>query len=78
VNPEAIIFSLINIKTRIIWKLCHALEYNFFADIIGFLPENIQNINTTTHQKITISQQQEIEDFKKEIAIYKEILSKRL
>ena len=66
------------LQTRIIWKLSHALQYNLFADIISFLPENIQNSNTITSQKIILAQQQEINDLKKEIAIYKEILSKKL
>jgi hypothetical protein len=67
-----------SLQTKIIWKLCHALQYNLFADIISFLPEHIQNKNTTTTQKIILAQQEEIEDLKKEIAIYKEILSKRV
>jgi transcriptional regulator with XRE-family HTH domain len=71
-------FEQNSLQTRIIWKLCHALDYNFFADIISFLPENLQNTNATTAQKIAILQQQEINDLKKEIAIYKEILSKKV
>jgi transcriptional regulator with XRE-family HTH domain len=71
-------FEQKSLQTRIIWKLCHALNYNFFADIISFLPENLQNTNATTTQKIAVSQQQEIDDLKKEIAIYKEILSKKI
>jgi predicted XRE-type DNA-binding protein len=67
-----------SLQTKIIWKLCHALQYNLFADIISHLPENIQNTNTTNTQKIINAQQEEINDLKKEIAIYKEILSKRI
>jgi predicted XRE-type DNA-binding protein len=67
-----------SLQTKIIWKLCHALQYNLFADIINFLPDNIQKTNTITSQNIILAQQEEIKDLKKEIAIYKEILSKSL
>lgn len=67
-----------SLQTKIIWKLSHALQYNLFADIISFLPENIQNSNTINSQKIIFAQQEEIKDLKKEIAIYREILNKKL
>ncbi len=86
-------FNQKSLQTRIIWKLSLALEYNIFADIMGFLPENIQKENASTiqNQKVSqqqeimlsqqqeiLSQKQEIADLKKEIAIYKEILTQKL
>ena len=66
------------LQTRTIYKLSQAINYNLFADLISMLPENIQNTNTTPFQDTIIAKQQEITDLKKEIAIYKEILTKRV
>ncbi|TBX70392.1 XRE family transcriptional regulator [Flavobacterium silvisoli] len=63
------------LQTRIIWKLSQALNYNLFTDIIQLLPEELQNTNKTSFQQTIQTQQQEINDLKKEISIYKEILS---
>ena len=65
------------LQTRIIWKLSQAIDYNLFTDIIKLLPEELQNSNKTSFQETIRSQQKEIEDLKKEIAIYKEILIKK-
>lgn len=66
------------LQTRTIWKLSHAIGYNLFTDLILLLPEELQNSNKTIFQQTIDNQQKEIEDLKKEIAIYKEILSKRI
>lgn len=66
------------LQTRTIWKLTQALNYNLFTDLIQLLPEELQNTNKTSFQQTIQAQQQEITDLKKEIAIYKEILNKKL
>jgi hypothetical protein len=66
------------LQTRILWKLSHVIGYNFFTDIIQLLPEELQQTNKTSFQKQIQEQQQEIEALRKEIAIYKEILNKRI
>ena len=65
------------LQTRILWKLSHAIGYNLFTDLIRLLPEELQNSNKTSFQETILTQQKEIEDLKKEIAIYKEILIKK-
>ena len=66
------------LQTKTIFKLSQAINYNLFADLIAFLPEDIQNSNTTPFQKTIEAQAQEINDLKKEIAIYKDILKSRI
>ena len=66
------------LQTKTIFKLSQAINYNLFADLIAFLPEEIQKTNTTPFQKTIEDQQTQITDLKKEIAIYKEILTKRV
>ena len=66
------------LQTKTIFKLSQAINYNLFADLITFLPEDIQNSNATPFQKTIEAQQQEITDLKKEITIYKEILKSRV
>ena len=65
------------LQTRILWKLSHAISYNLFTDLIRLLPEELQNSNKTSFQETILTQQKEIEDLKKEIAIYKEILIRK-
>ena len=65
------------IQTKTIWKLSHAIGYNLFTDLIRLLPEELQNSNKTSFQETILTQQQEIADLKKEIAIYKEILIRK-
>jgi hypothetical protein len=69
-------FGQQTLQTKIIWKLSLALQYNLFADIMGFLPENCQKANASAAQKTNEILQEENNDLKKEIAIYKEIISK--
>ena len=64
------------LQTKTIWKLSQALGYNIFTDLIVLLPEEIQNSNKTSFQQTIDDKQNEIEDLKKEIAIYKDILKK--
>jgi transcriptional regulator with XRE-family HTH domain len=68
-------FAQETLQTKTLWKLSQALNYNLFTDLIQLLPEEIQNTNKTGFQQTIQTQQQEITDLKKEIAIYKEILS---
>jgi len=66
------------LQTRTIWKLSQALQYNLFTDLSNMLPQELQETNRTSFQDTILAQQQEIADLKKEIAIYKEILSKKV
>ena len=65
------------LQTKTIWKLSHAIGYNLFTDLIRLLPEELQNSNKTSFQITIDNQQKEIEDLKKEITIYKEILIRK-
>lgn len=68
-----------SLQSRIIHKLCLALEYNFFDDFTNTLPENLQKTNDDSQSKQEIEALKKvIEDQQKEISIYKELLSKRL
>ena len=66
------------LQTRTIWKLSHAINHNLFTDLTKLLPIALQNTNKTAFHDIIDTQQQEINDLKKEIAIYKEIIKNRL
>lgn len=66
------------LQTKTIWKLSHAINNNLFTDLTKLLPTALQNTNKTAFHDIIDAQQQEIIDLKKEIAIYKEILTKRV
>ncbi|MDI9310538.1 MAG: hypothetical protein QM535_10000 [Limnohabitans sp.] len=68
-----------SLQSRIIHKLCLALDYNFFEDYTNILPENIQNSNDDSRRNKEIEELKNIiEDQKKEINIYKELISKKL
>ena len=71
-------FNQETLQTRTLWKLSHAINYNLFTDLIQLLPEELQQTNRTSFQQQIQEQQQEIEALKKEIIIYKEILTKRI
>lgn len=71
-------FSQTTLQTKTIWKLSHAVDDNLFTDLIKLLPVELQKTNKTAFQDIIDLQQQEIIDLKKEVAIYKEILTKRI
>ena len=66
------------LQTRTIWKLSHAIGYNLFTDLTLLLPEELQKANFTAFQETIAAQQQEIEALKREINIYKEIITKRI
>jgi transcriptional regulator with XRE-family HTH domain len=65
------------LQTRTIWKLSQAIGYNLFTDLIQLLPEELQNTNKSSFQQTIQTQQEQITDLKKEINIYKDILTKR-
>jgi transcriptional regulator with XRE-family HTH domain len=72
-------FNNESLQSRIIQKLCLALDYNFFEEFTNALPEHIQNTNTESKRAQEIEALKKIiEDQKKEIAIYKELISKKL
>lgn len=71
-------FEQQTLQTRIIWKISQAIGYNLFTDLIQLMPEELQNSNKTSFQQTILDKQQEIDDLKKELAIYKEILTKRI
>lgn len=66
-----------SLQIRILWQLGIALEYNFMADVMDFLPENVLNATESSFQKSITTQASEIIDLKKEIEIYKGILVAR-
>lgn len=66
------------LQTKTIFKLSQVLGYNLFTDLIVMLPQEIQNSNKTIFQQTIDDKQKEIEDLKKEIAIYKDILKSRI
>jgi len=67
-----------SLQIRILWQLGLALEYNFLADVMDFLPENVLNATESSFQKSITTQATEIIDLKKEIEIYKGILAARI
>lgn len=67
-----------SLQIRILWQLGVALEYNFLADVMDFLPENVLNSAKSSFQKSISAQASEIVDLKKEIEIYKGILVARI
>ena len=71
-------FDQQTLQTRTIWRLSQVLGYNLFTDLIVQLPEELQNSNKTSFQQTIDDKQKEIEDLKKEIAIYKDILKSRI
>ena len=69
-------FNQETLQTRTIWKLSQVLGYNLFTDLIVKLPVEIQDSNKTSFQQTINDKQNEIENLKKEIAIYKDILKR--
>lgn len=68
-----------SLQSRIIYKLSIALEHNFFDDFTNALPENIQNTNKNSLRNQEIEELKKIiEEQKKEISIYKELISRKL
>lgn len=81
VSPSTLMgyFDNASLQSRIIQKLCIALEHNFFEDFINTLPEHIQYSNEGSKRKQEIDELKRIvEEQKKEINIYKELLSRKL
>lgn len=81
VSPSTLMgyFDNPSLQSRIIQKLCVALEYNFFEDLINVLPEHIQYSNEGSKRKQEIDElKRMVEEQKKEIGIYKELLSRKL
>lgn len=69
--------SKASVQFGILWKISIAIEYNFFADLMPYLPSSTLNNNDSEFQKKIKEQDHEIADFKKEIEIYKGILSRK-
>lgn len=67
-----------SLQIRILWQLGLALEHNFLAELMDFLPENVLNASESSLQKSITTQASEIIDLKKEIEIYKGILAARI
>lgn len=68
--------SQTSVQLGILWKIGIAIEYNFFADLMGHLPTHIMNNNDSSLQTTIKEHQNEIRDLKKEIDIYKGILGR--
>jgi hypothetical protein len=62
-----------------LWKICHAVKYNFFMDIANALPEEYErNIFHKSRQDELIAQQaEEIKRLQWENNLMKELLSKK-
>lgn len=59
-----------------LWKLCYALEYNFFADIAEMLPDSFKKSSINPKDLEIQRLQKENEDLKIQITLLKELLSK--
>jgi hypothetical protein len=68
--------SQTSVQFGILWKIGVAIEYNFFADLMAYLPPAALNANNSVFQQKIKEQHNEIVDLKKEIEIYKNILSR--
>ena len=77
VSPQTInsYFHQSTLQTKVLFNISIAIEHNLFADIMQYLPQNIQNANNTTFHDTIIQQQEQIEELSKEINIYKQILN---
>ncbi|MBC7523982.1 MAG: hypothetical protein H7239_06050 [Flavobacterium sp.] len=65
------------IQTAILWELCHALQYNFFADIAAQLPASYATKSALTTQADKIAQlEQEISTLNREKNLLLEALKK--
>lgn len=63
-----------SVQFRILWEIGLALEYNFFADLMGYLPVGVLDSAESGFQVTILAQAEEIRDLKKEVEIYKGIL----
>ena len=68
-------FHQSSLQTKVLFNISIAIEHNLFADIMQYLPQNIQNANNTTFHDTIIQQQEQIAELSKEINIYKQILN---
>lgn len=69
-------FEQSSIQFRILWKISIALKYNFLADMMDYLPEDVLHNSQSSYKETIEAQANEIADLKKEIEIYKSILMK--
>ena len=69
-------FERESLQFSTIWKICIALKYNFLADLMDYLPEDVLHNSQSSYKETIEAQAAEIADLKKEIAIYKGILMK--
>lgn len=66
-----------SIQTKWLWELCHALQYNFFADIAAQLPGGFATKSASTEQADKIAQlEQEIIMLNREKNLLLEALKK--
>ena len=66
-----------SIQTAILWELCHALQYNFFADIAAQLPAGFATKSASSEQADKIAQlEQEIIILNREKNLLLEALKK--
>ena len=68
-------FHQSSLQTKVLFNISIAIEHNLFADIMQYLPQNIQNANNTTFHDTIIQKQEQIDELSKEINIYKQILN---
>jgi transcriptional regulator with XRE-family HTH domain len=78
VNPQVFQAYLpqASLQFGVLWKIGIAIEYNFFADLMSYLPPTTLNSGNSAFQQKIKEQNNEIADLKKEIEIYKNILNR--
>jgi transcriptional regulator with XRE-family HTH domain len=66
-----------SIQFGILWKIAIAVNYNFFADMVNNLPESVVKSKASMYDNILKQKDAEIEDLKKEVEIYKNLLIRK-
>lgn len=67
-------FKQESVQLGVLWNIGVAIEYNFFADLMEYLPQKALENNLSRFQISLKERENEIVDLKKEIEIYKSIL----
>lgn len=66
-----------SIQFGILWKISIAVNYNFFAEMVNHLPESVIKSKPSVYDNTLHEKEAEIEDLKKEIEIYKNLLVRK-
>lgn len=65
-----------SVQVGILWKIGIAINYNFFADLMAYLPQSLLT-NSNANLETSSKELNEIADLKKEIEIYKNLLTRK-